>query len=144
MPNLSAEQITYATTTLEKVIKGLASQGFQQSQLMGSTACAYRGKDNLKCAVGHIIPDDHDLIRKERRELFGMDVTTYLLNMQDISKQDPIFSPLPVDFWRRLQFTHDDVSSYANQAADMKRSLREFCNEFDIPLSPEIQNLIAP
>ena len=42
----------------EKVVRGLAAQGWRQSVLgPGSPACRYRGIDNRKCALGHLIPD---------------------------------------------------------------------------------------
>ena len=42
----------------DKVVRGLAKQGFRQS--MGgalNNVCSYRGKRDTKCAAGHLIPD---------------------------------------------------------------------------------------
>ena len=40
-----------------KVFLGLKSQGFQQS-VNKHNVCQYRGEGGLKCAVGHLIPDE--------------------------------------------------------------------------------------
>ena len=39
-----------------KVWLGLQAQGWRQS-IIGTT-CRYRGPEGLKCAIGHLIPDD--------------------------------------------------------------------------------------
>lgn len=38
--------------------RGLASQGFRQSQAKAKVFCAYRSPDGLKCAAGWLIADD--------------------------------------------------------------------------------------
>lgn len=40
-----------------KVFLGLKSQEFRQS-VNEHNVCQYRGEDGLKCAVGHLIPDE--------------------------------------------------------------------------------------
>lgn len=39
----------------DKVVRGLASQGYQTSMRGGT--CKYRGEGGRKCALGHLIPD---------------------------------------------------------------------------------------
>lgn len=45
---------------VRKMLTGLAGQNWKQSTTTGGKygGCAYRGGDGLKCAVGHLIPDD--------------------------------------------------------------------------------------
>lgn len=78
----------------DAVWNGLASQGFQRSIGYEGT-CLYRGPDGLKCAVGHLIPDnlyDTDLEGKTVSQLieaeclvgvFGEEVdTSFLFKLQ--------------------------------------------------------------
>jgi hypothetical protein len=44
---------------------GLQSQGFKQSIEEGCSACAYKTASGLKCAVGHVIPDEEYYISFE-------------------------------------------------------------------------------
>src|SRR6185369_17355290 len=41
----------------DKMCQGLRAQGWQQSR-NDFAKCSYRGKDGLKCAAGHLMPDD--------------------------------------------------------------------------------------
>lgn len=40
-----------------KAYLGLKAQGFERSH--ENEACLYRGPDGKKCAIGHVIPDEH-------------------------------------------------------------------------------------
>lgn len=40
-----------------KAFLGLKAQGFNQS-ITDTKKCLYRGPDGMKCAIGHIIPDE--------------------------------------------------------------------------------------
>lgn len=42
-----------------KVVKGLASQGFKPSYSRATGKCMYRSHEGLKCAVGHLISDEN-------------------------------------------------------------------------------------
>lgn len=45
----------------EKAVRGLHAQGYAQSRASHNgrdPSCAYRGVDDRRCAVGHLIPDE--------------------------------------------------------------------------------------
>jgi hypothetical protein len=42
----------------DRVYLGLKGQGFRPSVTLDNPGCAYRGAEGLKCAAGHLIPDD--------------------------------------------------------------------------------------
>lgn len=50
-----------AQRMFNKIYLGLQAQGWKQSKgnVGGKVKCAYRGDDNRKCAIGHLIEDDH-------------------------------------------------------------------------------------
>jgi hypothetical protein len=41
----------------EKVLEGISSQGYKKSESI-TGRCMYRGPNGLKCAAGHLIPDE--------------------------------------------------------------------------------------
>ena len=54
-----------------KAMHGLAAQGWKQSR---NLTCMYRGDDNRKCFVGHLIPDEEYNFKFEHnafRSIFG-------------------------------------------------------------------------
>lgn len=53
------------------VYKGLKAQGFQRSYDKEAEACRYRGPNNMKCAVGHLLTDEQ---YKVDMEGYGVDV----------------------------------------------------------------------
>ncbi|TPL66593.1 hypothetical protein [Mesorhizobium sp. B2-4-1] len=44
--------------TFNTIYLGLQAQGWRQSYDREAFMCAYRGANNHKCAIGHLIPDD--------------------------------------------------------------------------------------
>lgn len=42
----------------DMAVTGLAKQGFKQSLNSTGRRCVYRGKDNMKCAIGHCLEDN--------------------------------------------------------------------------------------
>lgn len=46
-----------AQEVFDKVMQGLAAQGFERSMNTLTNSCAYRGDEGRKCAAGLLIPD---------------------------------------------------------------------------------------
>lgn len=53
------------------VYKGLEAQGWKQSLKEDSDDCCFRGRNNTKCAIGHLIPDE---LYEPEMERHGLDV----------------------------------------------------------------------
>jgi len=59
--NFTPEQRVEVQNAINTMYKGLSAQDWKPSvtiSIEGGTKCKYRGEDNRKCAVGHLIPDD--------------------------------------------------------------------------------------
>jgi len=130
---------------------GLASQGFKQSTKPGNASCAYRGKGELKCAIGHIIKDDALAIALDsnlhaRLEIkkSGYSISSLLEGSHPLDRKvQEIFDPSPefIDFLRELQNVHDRVQECGvkNTVPDfMKRNLEAFAasHKLSIPAIP--------
>lgn len=61
-----------------KAYRGLKSQNFQQSRPRTLQYCVYRSPDGLKCAIGHLIPDE---LYTPAMEIFSNTETTISFNM---------------------------------------------------------------
>lgn len=103
-----------------KAYLGLKNQDFKRS--VYGTSCRYRGPKELKCAIGHLIPDDKYAFVMENRG--PADLTVYsriedvprnldgtFLSFQDLSQ-----------FLHRLQNCHD----LAIIASEVKENLLHF------------------
>ena len=79
---------------------GLKAQGFKVSATAGGK-CMYRGPGGLKCAAGHLIPDDRYAFAMERRcasdvgTVYGFDIFG-----EGVTKEDE-------NFLDNLQEAHD-------------------------------------
>lgn len=103
----------------DKVYLGLKSQDFKPSML--GTSCAYRGKDGLKCAVGHLIPDE--LYDPTWEESGG----TAVYNLPSNVKQFlGIFNQEDLEFIDGLQWVHDSCEFSED---DMQTRLKNFASE---------------
>jgi hypothetical protein len=107
-----------------KIYLGLKSQGFEKSFNETIYRCQYRGPNGLKCAVGHLIPDDkyHESLEK--------------LNPYDLIKVSIIdFPMLDSDFLVELQSIHDISKS----PEKLELELRQVAVEFDLTIPENIQ-----
>lgn len=82
----------------DRVCKGLASQGFQQS-LTPYGACAYRGDEDRRCAAGWILPDANFT---EEMNSWALGDGPAKWKLFGITKQ------AHRNFLRRLQAAHDE------------------------------------
>ena len=104
-----------------KAYLGLKAQGFERSH-KGGSGCRYRGPDGKKCAIGHMIPDEH-----YRPEMEGGSVCF-------IAESYP--EALPVGLrgipaqhaLHRLQRCHDQASN----PEDMKRRLVNYAEDWEL------------
>lgn len=120
----------------DAAVKGLASQGFQQSmadlEAIGKVGCAYRGSDGLRCAVGHLIPDSiytSEMEDMRASALLGKYPEVSALFSEDISRE----------FLDALQWCHD-TADYAYGIRSMQRRLRDLAARYKLSLPPELAN----
>jgi hypothetical protein len=61
--------ITYLTQqeAFDRMVRGLAAQGWQQASQGWDSACRYRTYSGLKCAIGQLIPDEKYDVEMEGR-----------------------------------------------------------------------------
>lgn len=97
-------QISYGNQEIfDLACKGMLRQG--RKSLNESNFCAYRGRDGLKCAVGHIIPDN--LYMEEFDERDGEHYTSVMRKLRDhIMVEDD----RGLTLLGRLQLVHDHRS----------------------------------
>lgn len=115
----------------DRVVTALILQG---RPALNDGACAYRGEDGSKCAVGHLISDevyrsyevalDPDMNRLEEK-LVGHELVQAALAQSLGAKLDQ----RAVDMLSWLQVAHDD-SMHGGQASDRdeRQWLRQFCD----------------
>lgn len=82
----------------DKVWDGLKTQGFKQSYNKISGTCHYRGPDGLKCAAGHLIPDNE------------YDPAIEFITLEDITWFQNNFTETEIKFIGKLQTCHDAVN----------------------------------
>ncbi|WP_353645740.1 hypothetical protein [Mesorhizobium sp. WSM2239] len=99
------------------VYLGLAAQDFRQSYDDDTDQCAYRGPNNLKCAIGHLIPDD-----KYHPE---MDGSIWLARNFHAAR---MLTELSRDEFSLLQNAHD----YANTPADMRERFESIAKTYNL------------
>jgi tRNA(Met) C34 N-acetyltransferase TmcA len=105
-----------------KAYAGLKAQGFQRAvRDAGPLAiCQYRGRNGLKCAIGHLIPDENYCPTLEGK---GAE----LLVVREAAN---IPLDVPISFLVDLQTCHDAGSS----PEAMKRSLTVFSHQYNLKI----------
>jgi hypothetical protein len=98
--------------------KGLTSQGWNSSIEAG--VCQYRTYTGLKCAIGHLIPDDI------AQQWEGRSVGT-LVEVEDLS-------PRNRKFYERAQEVHDGSSNPNN----MQARFRALAVQFNLTIPEEV------
>ena len=112
----------------DKVYIGLLNQKFERSMKNYGemSTCAYRGDGGMKCAAGHLIPDE------EYKS--DMDVSpSTLTQLRSEGLLPKCFQSLSQDdfiFVQKLQNVHD--SSYTPSA--MKHAIREFAAKHNLTI----------
>lgn len=120
-----------------KAVKGLAAQGFQSSRNEDKT-CRYRGPEGLKCAVGHLIPDEVDCTPLEGSPVYFRALID-LLNTLGYNVEVGVaylsaggsvcYEHTPdVRFLFELQIAHDN----AYNAESMKNNLMAFAQKYNL------------
>ena len=120
-----------------KAVKGLAAQGFQSSRNKDKT-CRYRGPEGLKCAVGHLIPDEVDCTPLEGDSVYFRGVID-LLNTLGYNVEAGVtylnasgsvcYEHTPdVRFLFDLQKAHDNACN----AESMKDCLTAFAQKYNL------------
>lgn len=115
---------TTEQSLFDTMVNGLASQGFVRSK-DHDNCCVYRSPDGLKCAVGHLIPDDKYVLEMDH----GIDY--WLGDVMGVIGLAADFYDLLVE----TRFAHD-TSIWPDQ---MKLKLRKIAAKFELQV-PEVLN----
>lgn len=110
----------------DKVYIGLLNQKFERSMknYAAGSACAYRGKGGMKCAAGHLIPDEE----------YRPEMDDSALNLESLKKLELLpkcfqnLSEDDFDFIGELQDAHD--SSFTPTA--MKHAIKEVAFQYGL------------
>lgn len=113
-------------------VAGLAAQGFEQSRAFmeerGTFSCAYRGTENRRCAIGHLIPDE---VYKPGMENLSM----YAFIQSYPEEVELIFGDsVDGDFLNELQHAHDRGFT----PVEMKSNLQGLASKFGLLLTKEL------
>jgi hypothetical protein len=99
-----------------KAYLGLAKQNWRRAMVMSSNgrpACAYRAEGGLKCAIGHVVPDElvtPDIGTKTiHRILHGYITDNKSLCETPNVEWTKLFQKIPVHVLAELQSCHDDA-----------------------------------
>lgn len=127
MPKTTTEQEMF-----DIAVAGILAQGGKSAS--GGT-CLYRGGPGMKCAVGHLIPDQH--YRREFESISLNDVITRLADSggPDLSNHR--------GFLGALQEVHDLPENGMGYIDRFKQRARDFANanELSIKNIPELKEL---
>lgn len=102
-----------------KVWLGLQAQGWKQS-IIGTT-CRYRGPEGLKCAVGHLIPDDKYQSYWESSSIAYLIGRFPLLLGMQLTEED-------MEFLEHLQRAHDQNAIRHQFDENGKAELKRFAD----------------
>lgn len=107
-------------------VRGIAAQGWKQSVNAEGDTCRYRGEDGMKCAVGHLIPDEFYQGRFDARTV----------PVDDVLDELGVNDGASVAFLKELQMAHD----CPDNEVCMRRRLQRFAAAFDLT-TPEDVNI---
>jgi hypothetical protein len=98
----------------DRVVAGLASQGFERSRSADDEACMYRGLHGRRCAAGWALPDD---LYDSRMEGASVDKSPH-------TRAEVFVGPADADALRNLlvalQFAHDRSVFPADMRAELR------------------------
>ncbi|MER8983941.1 hypothetical protein [Mesorhizobium sp. M0843] len=110
----------------DRIYLGLAAQGWQRSFDSTEDLCMYRGPDQRKCAIGHLIDDDD-----YRHDMDDVDAGVFsLVNFQ----QRDLLTDLTSDEFQDLQAAHDNN----DLPGDMRVAFEDLAGRYGltVPVSP--------
>jgi hypothetical protein len=121
---------------------GLKSQGFQKSISIQSGSCSYRGKQDTKCAVGHLMLDEEYSPSYE-----GLNASSLVARCFDEKKYPKLHSfferigldfgnPLDSMFLYGLQNAHDDAD-IDDDGENLKKRLKNFADRYKLTIPEE-------
>lgn len=113
------------------VYTGLRAQGFEPSIVMDD-ACAYRGQEGRKCAIGFLIPDDRYSEDLEGCNPWTLESAGYFSSKFGKIDADPEKKAEDVFFLNQLQSLHDSSVIYKDS---MRNDFEDFAkkNNLTIP-----------
>jgi hypothetical protein len=134
----------------DKAYVGLAKQNWRRAITItagGQVACAYRGENGTKCAIGHVVPDEMVTADIGTKSLYRI-LTGY--THDDPSGQqekhfpewNELFKNIPLSALCSLQACHDNARLPTNYAditdldnpKHMKRQLESFAKRYELTI----------
>lgn len=115
-------------TLFNTMYLGLASQGFNRSVNSGGE-CVYRGPAGLKCAAGHLIPNDEYYPYMEG---VSFDKLIGLIGENFLPHSLIKLCSADIEFVKRAQLVHDNC--FTNCPNELKKQLEHFAEEEDLTI----------
>ncbi len=111
---------------------GLKAQGFLKAEKVigGGKRCVFRGINNTKCAVGHLVPDELVKDDDNFRTLESM------INRNDYWQH--LFYMIDIEFLKALQRCHD----FTHSPEAMEIRLQDFAVEHGLKMPGEADSFI--
>lgn len=109
----------------DKSVKGILAQGRKSYVSMSPQGCSYRGDDDCKCAVGHLIPDEEYDVDFESNSVKGLRDKFNIAALKPFFDQERFPMNDGVLFLSYLQQAHDFAST-----SDFEGRDEEFIKSF--------------
>lgn len=136
---MNKKLIKKITPIVQQMYDGLKSQNFERS--VGDISCLYRGHSGLKCAVGHIIPDelyDDDIEGDPADSERVIAITPFKdlvkLRQNEFVDRSDEETRTVVNLMLALQQIHD-FTPEDEEELSMQQRFVEFCEREGIPLN---------
>jgi hypothetical protein len=123
-----------------KVWAGLENQGWQRSVHHPNGGCRYRGSNELKCAAGHLIPDENYNLLLEGKRIYSL-----------LEKNPDLFGfPLSaeeIEFVVEMQTAHDSFEVKAplhpikthETYPNLKAAFEALAKEHDLRIGVDVE-----
>ena len=122
MKTLTPQQV------FDNALFGIRGQGYKQSKrfIGGSETCAYRGKNDTKCGIGHSLPDD---LAEQADSLGESDISTVISEIDEVSD---LFVNCDAELLEMLQRAHDNATS----AERFEREMANIARVYNLHYTP--------
>ena len=117
-------QLFNKQAVLHKVYNALWHQGTAAVNVDG--ACAYRTRNNCKCAIGHLISDDNYSRDLEARGMEDDEVIEAVEKSLDVDLKNDFIG---LTFLEEIQGIHDDHLQYFDHPDDFRKELTNHFNK---------------
>jgi hypothetical protein len=108
----------------DNALFGIRNQGYRQSITSDESSCAYRGNNDLKCGVGHSIPDE--LYKK------GMEGKAFNNLLSEHPEIQDLFQNVDWQLLSKIQWAHDKYLESGFENWQYEAEMKEIANTYKL------------